>query len=85
MAHTSPCAFGCDQFPCYEDKCPACRAAIDASEDAREARKEAMLREPPIGTYAFTARMLVECGIMTGDEADDWKDQMKEHDGPFSE
>lgn len=30
------------------------------------------------GTYAFTARLLAESGIMTGDEADAWKDTMKD-------
>lgn len=53
-------------------------AQINAEEDAREAHKEAMMNEPPIGTYAATARMLAQCGIMTGDEADRWKDQMKD-------
>jgi hypothetical protein len=34
--------------------------------------------EPPVGSYAATARMLVEIGVMTGDEADRWKDEQKE-------
>lgn len=35
-------------------------------------------REPPPGSWAATARFLAESGIMTGDEADAWKDEMKE-------
>jgi hypothetical protein len=35
--------------------------------------------EPEPGTYAHTARMLVDCG-MDPDEADRWKDEMKERD-----
>ena len=35
-------------------------------------------RGPMPGTYAHTARMLAESGTMTGDEADAWKDMMKE-------
>jgi hypothetical protein len=80
------CEYGCAEFPCYDDKCDACRAAIDASEDAREAHKEALaasdydpVRDGPLpGTYAYTARCLVEMGIMDGDEADRWKDEMKD-------
>ncbi len=34
--------------------------------------------EPMPGTYAFTARLLAQSGIMTGDEADAWKDMMKD-------
>jgi hypothetical protein len=33
---------------------------------------------PQPGTYAFTSRILVDLGIMSGDEADAWKDEMKE-------
>lgn len=36
--------------------------------------------EPPIGSYAATARMLAELGIMSGDEADAWKDEMKDRE-----
>jgi len=61
-----PCEFGCEQFPCFEDKCHVCQASV------------VVPREPPIGTYANTARMLVEMGIMDGDEADRWKDEMKD-------
>lgn len=35
-------------------------------------------REPPVGTYAATARLLAECGVMSGDEADEWKEMMKD-------
>lgn len=35
-------------------------------------------RGPQPGTYAFTARMMVEGGFMSGDEADRWKDEMKD-------
>lgn len=37
-------------------------------------------REPPVGSYAATARLLAECGAMTGEEADAWKDMMKDGD-----
>ena len=33
---------------------------------------------PQPGTYAYTARILAQSGLMTGDEADAWKDQMKD-------
>lgn len=33
---------------------------------------------PQPGTYAFTSRILVDLGIMSGDEADRWKDEMKD-------
>lgn len=35
---------------------------------------------PPVGTYAHTAWLMAQCGIMDGDEADRWKDEMKERD-----
>jgi hypothetical protein len=38
------------------------------------------LREPPVGSWASVARMMAETGMMTGDEADRWKDEMKERD-----
>ena len=38
---------------------------------------------PPVGTYAHTARFLAQSGIMDGDEADRWKDEMKEADMDF--
>lgn len=34
--------------------------------------------QPLPGTLAFTARLLAEMGIMSGDEADEWKDAMKD-------
>lgn len=37
-------------------------------------------REPEPGTYAYTARFLANAGLMSGDEADAWKDEMKERD-----
>lgn len=37
-------------------------------------------RGPIPGTYAFTARLLAESGFMSGDEADEWKDMMKDRD-----
>lgn len=69
-------------------------AQINAEEDAREHRKasfagadddappsgEPIPREPPVGSWASIARMLVADGSMTGDEADRWKDEMKEQD-----
>ena len=36
-------------------------------------------RQPQPGTYAHTARMMVDLG-MDPDEADRWKDEMKESD-----
>lgn len=42
--------------------------------------EEELPRGPMPGTYAFTARLLAESGIMTGDEADAWKDMMKDGD-----
>ena len=30
------------------------------------------------GTYAYTAWTMAQSGLMTGDEADAWKDEMKE-------
>lgn len=37
------------------------------------------IKDGPLpGTLAFTARLLARAGIMTGDEADDWKDRMKD-------
>lgn len=55
-------------------------ARINAEEDEREHRKNSFAGadEPIPGTYAFTARLLAQCGIMTGDEADQWKDEMKD-------
>lgn len=37
---------------------------------------------PPPGSWAETARIMVELGIMGGEEADAWKDQEKEADLP---
>lgn len=34
--------------------------------------------EPPVGSWASVARMMVQGGFMSGDEADRWKDEMKE-------
>lgn len=34
--------------------------------------------EPQPGTFAFTARLLAQSGLMSGDEADEWKDRMKD-------
>lgn len=34
--------------------------------------------EPQPGTYAYTARLLAQSGLMSGEEADRWKDEMKE-------
>lgn len=35
-------------------------------------------RTPPPGTYAYTAWLMASSGMMSGDEADRWKDDMKE-------
>lgn len=45
---------------------------------ADEANAKSARTELPVGSYAATARALVEMGIMTGDEADSWKDAMKD-------
>lgn len=34
--------------------------------------------QPRPGTYAFTSRVMVDLGLMSGDEADRWKDEMKD-------
>ena len=34
--------------------------------------------EPRPGSYAYTARFMAQSGIMSGDEADEWKESMKE-------
>jgi hypothetical protein len=39
---------------------------------------ETSIPQPQPGTYAFTARLLAEAGLMSGDEADEWKESMKE-------
>lgn len=45
---------------------------------AREAIKaEAAQAQPMVGTLAYTARAMAASGLMTGDEADAWKDQRK--------
>jgi hypothetical protein len=54
---------------------------VDAQEDKREAKKANFTDsryEPIPGTYAFTARLLAQSGMMTGEEADRWKDEMKD-------
>lgn len=51
-----------------------CAAAVDAAraEHAKE------FRAPPPGTYAYRAWMMAKSGAMSGDEADAWKDRMKD-------
>lgn len=44
----------------------------------RDIRDHIVHRDPLPGTYAATARFLAESGIMTGEEADAWKDRMKD-------
>lgn len=62
---------------------------IDEDEDRREKRKSGFAgaddpvpprssHQPQPGTWAATARAMVQMGIMSGDEADDWKDRMKD-------
>lgn len=36
--------------------------------------------QPMPGTFAFTARLLAQSGLMSGEEADEWKEAMKEAD-----
>ena len=35
-------------------------------------------RAPPPGTFAYTAWTMAKSGLMTGEEADEWKDRMKD-------
>ena len=64
---------------------------IDRQEDEREHKKASFAgnegddappsgepNEPMPGTWAYTARMMAREGWMTHDEADVWKDEMKE-------
>jgi hypothetical protein len=59
---------------------------MEAEGDRAQTRREEQAKadwkarnEGPIpGTYAFTARLLAQSGLMTGEEADAWKDQMKD-------
>ncbi|HEY8095903.1 MAG TPA: hypothetical protein VIE65_07365 [Methylobacter sp.] len=51
-----------------------------SEQDILERDFERNVNMPPVGTLAFTARLLAECGIMSGDEADEWKDSMKDRD-----
>jgi hypothetical protein len=66
-----------------EYDCPAC------GEDTVMGAEQALLvgafdisapNEPPIGSWAATARMMAQSGVMTGEEADRWKDEMKDRD-----
>jgi len=41
--------------------------------------KEVPYKGPPVGTYAYTAWLMAQSG-MDPDEADAWKDEMKERD-----
>jgi len=54
----------------------------DRAQTLREERAKHEFKqrvEGPIpGTYAYTARILADLGIMSGEEADDWKDRMKD-------
>jgi hypothetical protein len=51
-----------------------CAAAVAAAraEHAEE------FRTPPPGTFAYRAWVMAKSGAMTGDEADAWKDRMKD-------
>lgn len=40
---------------------------------------------PQPGTLAFTAMLLADSGIMTGEEADRWKDEMKDREPTIEE
>jgi len=56
------------------------REGTERDERNKFIAKSYMEGEPPRGTYAATARMLFETGFMSGDEADAWKDMMKDRD-----
>lgn len=47
-------------------------------EDLRAEADQARPTQPIPGTLAFTARAMAMSGLMTGDEADAWKDRMKD-------
>ncbi len=55
---------------------------VETQEEKREEYKSALAssdhREPPPGSWASVAREMVRSGMMSGDEADAWKDEMKE-------
>ncbi len=54
------------------------REGTERDERNKFIAKSRMESEPPRGTYAATARMLAQSGFMSGDEADAWKDMMKD-------
>lgn len=72
--------------PSYEERV---REKNEISRREAEAESRAFMSDPdfrsdpPVGTYASTARLLAELGVMSGDEADAWKDAMK--DSSFDE
>jgi hypothetical protein len=50
----------------------------EVANEKETSKKETPLPGPQPGTYAYTARILAQSGLMTGDEADRWKDEMKD-------
>ena len=54
------------------------RQLCEVANAKESSKQEQPLPGPQPGTYAYTARILAQSGLMTGDEADAWKDQMKD-------
>ena len=54
--------------------------AADAAFNLAEDERMNKMIQPMLGTLGFTARFMAECGIMSGDEADAWKDEMKDRE-----
>ena len=56
--------------------------SLDESNEIRHFNHDTLERDfdrsPLPGTHAFTSRLLFDLGIMDGDEADCWKDEMKD-------
>jgi hypothetical protein len=83
LVSESPLSDAEQVFPADDDcECETC--AQESARPTQPCPEDAgveVISGPPVGTYAFTARMMAELGIMSGDEADQWKDAMK--DGLF--
>ena len=85
------CAFHAEKVEREEDAREAYKAAMeehnaqdatwngdDMSEFKGDLTPQADHNEPAFGTYAYSARIMVACG-MSGEEADRWKDEMKDN------
>lgn len=56
------------------------RQLCEVANEKETSNPQTAIPEPPRGSWAETARMLVRHGVMTGDEADRWKDEMKDRE-----